>query len=42
MRFPTPFPGQDCEIEVRQVFELDDFEPSKEVERFRQMPAPSL
>ncbi len=41
MRFPTPFPGQDCEIEVRQVFELDDFEPSKEVERFRQMPAPN-
>ena len=35
MRFPSPFPGQRCEIEVRQLFELDEFAPSREVERFR-------
>ena len=26
-RAPSPFPGQDCEIEVRQIFELEDFGP---------------
>jgi hypothetical protein len=41
MRFPSPFPGQPCSIEVRRVYELEDFEPSKEVERFRAMPAAS-
>ena len=34
-RFPSPFALQDCEIEVRQVFELDDFPASESVERFR-------
>ena len=24
-RCPNPFPGTDCEIEIRQVFESDDF-----------------
>ena len=24
-RAPSPFPGQECEIEVRQIFELEDF-----------------
>ncbi len=24
-RSPSPFPGQDCEIEIRQVFEAEDF-----------------
>jgi hypothetical protein len=24
-RSPNPFPGADSEIEIRQVFELDDF-----------------
>jgi hypothetical protein len=37
-RFPAPFgeaaPG---EIEVRQLFELEDFAPSESVERFRDM-----
>jgi len=35
-RFPAPF-GEDAEseIEVRQFFELEDFEPSPGVERFR-------
>ena len=37
-RFPNPAgEGQDAEIEVRQLFELEDFGPSKEVERFREM-----
>ncbi|QOC22723.1 YciI family protein [Wenzhouxiangella sp. AB-CW3] len=39
-RFPNPAgEGNACEIEVRQVFELDDFEPSDGVERFRRMEA---
>jgi hypothetical protein len=37
-RFPNPVgPGADAEIEVRQLFELDDFEPSEAVDRFRDM-----
>ncbi|PTQ79324.1 YciI family protein [Nitrosomonas ureae] len=37
-RFPNPAgEGRDCEIEVRQLFELDDFEPSEAVERFREL-----
>lgn len=37
-RFPNPAgEGIDCEIEVRQLFELDDFEPSEAVERFREL-----
>lgn len=37
-RFPNPVgEGQDAEIEVRQVFELDDFAPGEAVERFRQL-----
>jgi len=37
-RFPAPF-GEDAEgeIEVRQLYELDDFEPGESVERFRAM-----
>ncbi|WP_297901434.1 YciI family protein [Metallibacterium sp.] len=39
-RFPNPVgPGQPAEIEVRQLFELDDFTPSAEVERFRELAA---
>lgn len=38
MRFPNPAgKGMDCEIEVRQMFELDDFEPSEAIDRFREM-----
>jgi len=29
--------GKDAEIEVRQLYELDDFGPSEAVERFRKM-----
>lgn len=37
-RFPAPH-GDDveAEIEVRQMFELEDFEPSEAVEQFRKM-----
>lgn len=37
-RFPNPKgEGADCEIEVRQMFELEDFEPGEAIERFRRM-----
>lgn len=35
-RFPNPA-LQDGEIEVRQLFELDDFPQNEEIERFRRM-----
>jgi hypothetical protein len=35
-RFPSPFgEGQDGEIEVRQLFELEDFAPGEAVDRLR-------
>ncbi len=35
-RFPNPaIGGKDGEIEVRQLFELEDFEPGDVIERFR-------
>lgn len=37
-RFPNPY-SADGEIEVRRVFELEDFEPSESIERFRRMEA---
>jgi hypothetical protein len=37
-RFPNPRgEGADCEIEVRQLFELEDFGPSEAAERFRDL-----
>lgn len=37
-RFPNPVgPGQDAEIEVRRLFELEDLGPSEGVERFREL-----
>ncbi len=37
-RFPNPAgEGAEAEIEVRQLFELEDFDPSEAVERFREM-----
>ena len=37
-RFPNPsLDGKEAEIEVRQLFELEDFGPSEAVERFRKM-----
>jgi hypothetical protein len=38
-RFPSPFAEEDGEIEVRQLYELDDFEPNPSVERFREIEA---
>jgi hypothetical protein len=38
-RFPNPVgEGADAEIEVRRVFELEDFVPSEAVDRFRDIP----
>jgi hypothetical protein len=35
-RFPRPFElGQDCEIEIRELYELEDFETMGSVQRFR-------
>jgi len=37
-RFPNPAgQGKPAEIEVRQLFELEDFGPSEAIERFREM-----
>ncbi len=37
-RFPNPAgDGADAEIEVRQLFELEDFGPSEAVDRFREL-----
>ena len=36
-RFPAPFGDAEGEIEVRQLYELEDFGPSQAVERFRDM-----
>jgi hypothetical protein len=37
-RFPNPVgEGKETEIEVRQVFELDDLNPSEGVDRFKEM-----
>ncbi|HWT39137.1 MAG TPA: YciI family protein, partial [Paraburkholderia sp.] len=37
-RFPAPFGEEaDGEIEVRQMVDLDDFEPSRSMERFRKI-----
>ncbi|HXC32674.1 MAG TPA: YciI family protein [Verrucomicrobiae bacterium] len=36
-RVPPPHPGQECEIEVRQFFEMEDFAPSPAVERAKEL-----
>ena len=36
-RCPNPMPGEEAEIEIRQVFELDDFGQSEAVERIREI-----
>ena len=39
-RYPNPAgDGKESEIEVRQLFELEDFGPSEAVDRFREMEA---
>jgi hypothetical protein len=38
-RFPAPFgEGQDGEIEVRPLYELDELGPTRSIDRFRKMP----
>ena len=40
MRYPKPsFPGEDAEIEVREFYELDEFEQFPVIERFRELGA---
>jgi hypothetical protein len=39
-RYPNPAgEGQECEIEVRQLFELEDFEKNEATDRFRELEA---
>lgn len=41
-RYPNPAgAGQPAVIEVRQLYELDDFTPNAQVDRFREMNTPS-
>ena len=38
LEFPNPtLDGGDCEVEVRRFFELEDFQPSPQIERFKEM-----
>ncbi|WP_128000468.1 YciI family protein [Piscinibacter defluvii] len=39
-RFPAPFEGVPCEIEVRRLYEREDFAPGEAAERFRE-PSPT-
>ena len=37
-RFPNPAgEGKDAEIEIRELFELEDFQPNQTIERFREI-----
>jgi hypothetical protein len=37
-RFPNPAgEGKDAEIEIRELFELEDFQPTETIERFREI-----
>ena len=37
-RYPNPtLDGSDCEIEVRRMFELEDFEPGESIDKFREI-----
>ncbi|HEY6126901.1 MAG TPA: YciI family protein [Candidatus Acidoferrum sp.] len=36
-RAPAPHEKQDCEIELRQFFELEDFAPSEAIDRHREL-----
>ena len=38
-RAPAPHPDQDCEIEIRPFFELEDFGPGEAVDRARELGA---
>jgi len=36
-RAPSPHPGEECEIEVRPFFELEDFQPGPAIDRAREL-----
>jgi hypothetical protein len=38
-RFPAPFHGMECEIEVRPFYELEDFGKSEAMDRFHELQA---
>jgi hypothetical protein len=38
-RIPNPHPGADCHVEVRQLFELDDFEQTPGIDKHRDVQA---
>ena len=40
-RFPNPSFGDDGEIEVRRLYELDDYEQGPAIDRFRELDMPS-
>lgn len=41
-RFPAPAAGERCEIEVRQIFDLEDFDAGDTTERFKSLEAQSI
>jgi hypothetical protein len=34
---PSPHPGEECELELRPFFELEDFAPGPAIDRFRKL-----
>src|SRR5690349_8768342 len=36
-KIPAPHPGEECEVEVRQFFEMEDFAPSDAVEHHKEV-----
>lgn len=36
-KIPAPHPGEECEVEVRQFFEMEDFAPSEAVEHHKEV-----
>jgi hypothetical protein len=34
-RFPSPFPGRECQVELRQLFELEDFGQGEAADRLK-------
>jgi hypothetical protein len=35
-RFPSPFGDEDCEVEVRQLYEAEDFQPGESIDKLRE------
>ena len=36
-KIPAPHPGEECEVEVRQFFEMEDFAPSEAVDHHKEV-----